>query len=426
MWHKHEITNTIKALLKDIRQTLFPWSKIEILLFWTCFFFYGIIGFELLFRTGILDARSTDAGSYLGYDHLYLLHTRGGFYDFCHPFFMGFHIAKYIITQPLQYLFGDKAAPVVCLLLMNTLVCSALVFLYRYLRQIIQLPVARSLLLTLFTACFFTTIVLSFTIETYTFSFCLLVFSLLMLSREYKQTNGIQRRTLWFLTCLCGGVTITNAIKPTMAVLLKPTSWKDKIYDGIKTMLPFVVCVVLISSFFQLKSLVLAPEVATPMDAAIAQNRYFIFNEKFTKHAFVDFWGNTILTTHLVPQKFDRETVLRPSTYDTIWQNFTMAFLLLLLVASAFLNRNNWYVQLLLLYLSVDIFIHFILRYGINEGIIFGGHWMFTVPLLLGWLYTHLSGVVVRILDGLILILLVQTIWNNGMEFMYIWKTLIS
>ena len=68
-------------------------------------------------------------------------------------------------------------------------------------------------------------------------------------------------------------------------------------------------------------------------------------------------------------------------------------FLLFLVTASALLNLKNKYVQLLLMYLSIDFVIHFIIRYGMNEAILFGGHWMFAVPILLGWLYTRLPHV---------------------------------
>ena len=42
-------------------------------------------------------------------------------------------------------------------------------------------------------------------------------------------------------------------------------------------------------------------------------------------------------------------------------------FLLFLVAASALLNLKNKYVQLLLMYLSIDFVIHFIIRYGMNE-----------------------------------------------------------
>ena len=81
-------------------------------------------------------------------------------------------------------------------------------------------------------------------------------------------------------------------------------------------------------------------------------------------------------------------------------------------------NLKNKYVQLLLMYLSIDFVIHFIIRYGMNEAILFGGHWMFAIPILLGWLYTRLPVRMYRILDWVIIGFFVLTATINTMEFM--------
>ena len=66
-----------------------------------------------------------------------------------------------------------------------------------------------------------------------------------------------------------------------------------------------------------------------------------------------------------------------------------------------------------LCYLSIDFVIHFIIRYGMNEAILFGGHWMFAVPILLGWLYTRLPVRMYRILDWVIIGFFVLTATIN-------------
>ena len=124
---------------------------------------------------------------------------------------------------------------------------------YRYLKQIVRISSRRALLLTGFTGCFFTTVVLSFTTESYPFSFFLLVFSLLMLSREYMLTGYIKGRTILFLSFLCGGITITNAAKPTMALFLNKAPFWRKIRTGFKVMLPFVICVAAVMGFYTSK-----------------------------------------------------------------------------------------------------------------------------------------------------------------------------
>ena len=144
---------------------------------------------------------------------------------------------------------------------MNLLITGGLVLIYRYLKQIVRISSRRALLLTGFTGCFFTTVVLSFTTESYPFSFFLLVFSLLMLSREYMLTGYIKGRTILFLSFLCGGITITNAAKPAMAPVpeIKLPFW-HKIRTGVKIMLPFVICVAVIMGFYTLKAKLFNPE----------------------------------------------------------------------------------------------------------------------------------------------------------------------
>ena len=295
---------------------------------------------------------------------------------------------------------------------------GGLVLIYRYLKQIVRISSRRALLLTGFTGCFFTTVVLSFTTESYPFSFFLLVFSLLMLSREYMLTGYIKGRTILFLSFLCGGITITNAAKPTMALFLNKAPFWRKIRTGFKVMLPFVVCVAAVMGFYTLKAKLFNPEGPSPIETTGQLGQYFIHDETFGKQALVDFWGNTIISTPLTQQLVGKEVVLRPSEYLHSWNNAVIMFLLFLVAASALLNLKNKYVQLLLMYLSIDFVIHFIIRYGMNEAILFGGHWMFAVPILLGWLYTRLPVRMYRILDWVIIGFFVLTATINTMEFM--------
>ncbi len=180
---------------RETKRTLFPPTWTEAALFLFFFLLYGGIGYQMLFHTALIDVPNGGAGSYLGYDNLFHLHTRGGAFDVSHPFFGIFHLLKTLLIILLTTLFKEKTAGIICLALMNLLITGGLVLIYRYLKQIVRISSRRALLLTGFTGCFFTTIVLSFTTETYPFSFFLLVFSLLMLSREYKLTGYIKGRT---------------------------------------------------------------------------------------------------------------------------------------------------------------------------------------------------------------------------------------
>lgn len=412
---------TLQIELREAHKTLFPISFIELVLFLFFFLSYGFLEINILYHTNLIDMPHGN-GSYLGYDNLHYLHTKGGTFDICHPFFNIFHIPKALLMNLLTNLWNAKISTILCLFITNLLISEGLVLIYRYLKQIVSISTFRAIILTLFTGFFFTTIILSFTIETYTFSFFLLIFSLLRISQEYKLKGSVKSRTIFFLSFLCGGVTLTNAAKPLMAVLLNPTSLPNKIHTGFKIMIPFITCVTLIFTLYTIKIKLQAPEEPSPIEMTAQLSRYFIYEETFRKQALIDFWGNTVMTTPLTLQTVGKETVLRPSEYPYIWQNGVIILLLLLMTISICINIKNKYVQLLLMYLSIDFIIHFIFRYGMNEAIIFGGHWMYAIPFLLGWLYTRLPNKTSKILDCIILLLLLLTITQNCSELMRLWE----
>lgn len=422
------ISNIFRALrieLREVWRTLFPVSFMEIILFLFFFMLYGFIGYNMLYKTPLLDVPNGGAGSYLGYDNLFHFFTRGGAFDISHPFFSVVHLLKTLLINLFTTLLKTETRGIICLFGMNLLTTGGLILTYRYLKQIVLLSTRRALMLTLFMGSFFTTIVLSFTTETYPFSFYLLIFSLLMLSREYKMTGQFKGRTVFFLSFLCGGVTLTNAAKPAMAILLNKAPFLRKIRTGLKVMVPFVLCVGLFFTFYTIKSKLLSPDEPSPIETTAGLSRYFIHDPTFSKQALIDFWGNTVMTTPLVEQAVGKEIVLRPTEYLHTWQNGVVVLLLVLLAASACLNICNTYVQLILMYLGIDAIIHFFIRYGMNEAIIFGGHWMFAIPLLLGWMYVRVPVRMYRILDWAILVFLLLTSIQNGLEFTRLWEQML-
>ena len=414
------ISNFFRALrieLREVWRTLFPISLIEILLFLFFFSLYGFFGYNMLFKTPLIDVPNGGAGSYLGYDNLFHLFTRGGAFDISHPFFSVFHLLKTLLITLFTTLLKEQTRGIICLFGMNLLTTGGLILTYRYLKQIAAISTRRAFMLTVFMGSFFTTIMLSFTTETYPFSFYLLIFSLLMLSREYKMTGKFKGRTVFFLSFLCGGVTLTNAAKPAMAIFLNRAPFLHKIRTGLKVMIPFIACVALFFVFYTAKSKLLSPDEPSPIETTAGLSRYFIHDPAFSKQALIDFWGNTVMTTPLAEQPVGKEVVLRPTEYLHTWQNGAVVLLLVLVAASACLNICNTYVQLILMYLGIDVVIHFFIRYGMNEAIIFGGHWMFAIPLLLGWMYSRVPVRMYRILDWVILAFLLLTSIQNGLEF---------
>ncbi len=413
----------IRAAWRSITHALFPVQAWEPILFLVFFYIYGFLGLNVLKHSGILEETDGNAGSYLGYDNLFHLYTNGGALDISHPFFNVFHILKWAVAKCAELVAGVDIRTVFCILLMNLLVSGGLVLLFRYLRRIVLLPLSRALLLTFLAAGSFTTIILSFTTESYPFSFFLLILSLLVLSWEYKMRRSFNTYTLTVFTFLLGGVTISNAGKPLLASLVGILPFREKLRNIFKSLFPFLVCVVVVFVFYSLKSF-FDPETETsPAGSALDLLQYFRHDELFAHALINDFWANTFMTTPLSLQFVGHEQVLRPTIYLHGWQYAVPYILLLLCLASVFLNvRKNPYVQILSLYFVIDLFVHVGLGYGMDEAVLFGGHFLFLVPMLIGWLYRKLPKHTYKTLDITLLILLFCIVTFNSMELNRLWS----
>jgi hypothetical protein len=76
---------------------------------------------------------------------------------------------------------------------------------------------------------------------------------------------------------------------------------------------------------------------------------------------------------------------------------------------------KNKYAWMLFLLFGVDIFIHVIAHFGLLTPFIYGGHWVYCLPLLLGWLFGYASDK--KILKNLLItvtsVLLAGLVVNN-------------
>ena len=73
--------------------------------------------------------------------------------------------------------------------------------------------------------------------------------------------------------------------------------------------------------------------------------------------------------------------------YDS-WALYLFVFAVFILVFwSYFKNFKNKWVQILMISFLVDIVIHCVLKFGLHTSYIYGGHFVFVIPLLIGWLF---------------------------------------
>lgn len=100
--------------------------------------------------------------------------------------------------------------------------------------------------------------------------------------------------------------------------------------------------------------------------------------------------------------------------------NYAMEFfLVLLLVLGIFEGRKEQFLWMTSLCLCVDILIHLICGFGLEEVYIYAGHWMFFIPVSIGYLMKRFPKATVALSPIICWIF----IWNIYIIFEYYLKS---
>ena len=401
----------IKNFLVQLLKLIFPSTKWEWAIF--CFYFigFGILGKYIALHYFIIFDDRIPWDAYFSFDNRSIVRSGGGFER--HPlanYF--FEVIRYISF----YLSGGKVNFIFKLSLAtfsNLAISLSLVQIFKYLKNIIQLPAFVSLILVIFFSLFSTTILLSFTPETYTYSLFFLVLFNYYAAQNLKNEKKIDGFALTFAGVFIGGLTITNIVKIYIPILFEKKifwNWK-KIGNAIaRVFISIAVFVLLYLNRMQFQISAIFSKT---------QENY----DKFSTTKVVPVWdmmvswfyGGTMLFPGFVVKDYHNkkgfeykaifmDVYTSPASYIFVG---TIAFLLLW---SYVKNFKNVLVHFLILSFSVDIIIHCILKFGLRTGYIYGGHYIFIVPLLIGWLF-HSYRRSPKILSLLMVVLLILTIF---------------
>ena len=126
-----------------------------------------------------------------------------------------------------------------------------------------------------------------------------------------------------------------------------------------------------------------------------------------------DFFGHPLLISDLEMRELHGETVLRPTPYACWAMQLLPWGVVLLLLSMIWVGRRYPLAWAIPLYLAVDVAVHLIGGYGLDEAIIFGGHWVFLVPMALGWLYHMVPKQAYRYMDLALLLLSIYMCMHN-------------
>jgi hypothetical protein len=272
----------------------------------------------------------------------------------------------------------------------NFTVSLSVLQIFKYLKNIIRLPLILNFLLVLFFGAFSTTILLSFTPENFTYTLFLLTLFNHYSAIKLKKDEKIPALALAFSGVTIGGLTVTNIAK-----VFIPVAFEKGLFKSWKKFGNAVFRVTLTLIFFVLLYL-------NRIDFKY-QNIFSKTNEQYEKFSNVNstptwdmilsyfFGGNILFSNFIVRDKHNMAGYHYKGLIMTVYSSWIpyifIAVLLMLISWSYYKNFKNKLVQVLMISFLFDILIHCIMRFGLHTSYIYGGHFVFVYPLLLGWLF---------------------------------------
>ncbi|WDF47644.1 DUF6080 domain-containing protein [Chryseobacterium sp. KACC 21268] len=408
-----KLLNKFLSFLKII----FPSTKTEGFIFLFFVIAYGANAWFIADNFTIVYDDRIPWDGYFSFDNRAIVQTGGGFER--HP------LANYFfdcIREFALWISGNRynSAFRLVLALLSTLVVSlANVQIFKYLKNIIQLPLKISLLILAFYGLFVTNILLSFTPETYTYTLLFLSVFNYYSARKINEDQPISFGASILGSVFIGGLTITNIVKVYIPFLFEKKifwNWK-KIGIAVSKMAVSAgvfIFLFLLRLDFNLQNFV---------------NKTGEQYDKFSKPKVTPLWdmisswffgGNILFPSFVIRDYHNKDKTfyykaLFMDVYSSAISYVFIAIILLMIFWSVFKNYKNKLVWVLVISLLVDVVIHCVLKFGLHTSYIYGGHFVFVFPMLIGWLFLSFKDKTfpLTFLYGTLMILTVYLGFNN-------------
>lgn len=401
---------------KDFLKTIFPSTKFEVLLFMIFISVYGILGSFIALNYRIIFDDRIPWDAYFSFDNRAIVMTGGGFER--HP------LANYFFDwiREFAFLFSDGKKDETFRLVLawcsNFAISLSLIQIYKYLKNIIVLPKKISLLIIAFFAFFSTNILLSFTPETYTYSLFFLVLFNYYAALKMRKGEKIPAPALIFAGVTVGGLTVTNIVKVYIPLLFEKnifTQWK-KFGNGVLRILASVAVFLLLFlnrlDFNFLRFLEKTEEQYEKFSNPKATPVWDMIASWF-------FGGNMLFAGFEVRDYHNKKGFEYKALFMDVYESWIpylfVAAVLILVIWSSVKNFKNKFVLVLMISFLVDIVIHCILKFGLHTSYIYGGHFVFVYPLLIGWLFYAYKNApkTLSFLYSILWILFIYLVLNN-------------
>lgn len=408
-----KLLNKILSFLKSV----FPSTKTELLIFLFFVIVYGANAWFIAENFRIVYDDRIPWDGYFSFDNRAIVQTGGGFER--HP------LSNYFFDQIRNFALWisgnryDSVFRLVLALFSTVVIALANVSVFKYLNNIIKLPLKISLLILAFYGLFVTNILLSFTPETYTYTLLFLSIFNYYSAQKIKEEKSVSFAAAIFGSVFIGGLTITNIIKVYIPFLFEKKifwNWKKIGWAVAKIATSVVVFVFLflLRLDFNFQNFLNKTE-----------EQY----DKFSKPKVTPLWdmitswffgGNVLFSNYEIRDYHTKDKTfyykaLFMDVYTSAIPYFFIGLILLIVILSVVKNYKNKLIWILVISFSIDILIHCVLKFGLHTSYIYGGHFVFVYPLLLGWLFFSYRNktISLSILYGVIMMMTVYLGFNN-------------
>ena len=408
-----KLLNKILSLLKSV----FPSTKTELLIFLFFVIVYGANAWFIAENYRIIYDDRIPWDAYFSFDNRAIVQTGGGFER--HPlsnYFFDFIRDFALWISGNQY---NSVFRLVLALFSTVVIALANVSVFKYLNNIIKLPLKISLLILAFYGLFVTNILLSFTPETYTYTLLFLSIFNYYSAKKIKEEKSVSFAATIFGSVFIGGLTITNIVKVYIPFLFeKKIFWNWKkigwAVAKIATSVMVFVFLFMLRLNFNFQNFLNKTE-----------EQY----DKFSKPKITPLWdmitswffgGNVLFSNYEIRDYHTKDKTfyykaLFMDVYTSAIPYFFIGLILLIVILSFVKNYKNKLIWILVISFSIDILIHCVLKFGLHTSYIYGGHFVFVYPLLLGWLFFSYRNktISLSILYGVIMMMTVYLGFNN-------------
>ena len=365
-----------------------------------------------------------------------------------HPLFAVILYPFYLINKELIAAGDTNYAMIFMAILLIVSAYYSFIFIYRVFREIIEVGKKDSLLLSAMLYSFGMVMVSMLVPDHFCWSLFLLTMTLYLAGKAMKEKKQLSAWTIGILSFLTGGVTLSNIAKTYLAAWFvngkKVFAWKNMV----AMILP---AILLVGTAYLIYTEIREPQFHTDKKIEIKAHAKDTLqaHKDSIHHAWVlahtgepmkkeGFWKWTDMSTsrsdalihNMMGESIqlhdsyllDDMCVNRPTVvkYNYVFNYIIEGIVALLFILGIIVAVRHRFFLMALSWLALDICIHFVMGFGLNEMYIMECHWIFIIPISIAYLLKSLTPSRQTIVRGITLLLtLYLWVWNGYLVFSY-------